>query len=58
MIRYTGRAGSVSDVTPAEYAELKYRAGWRELRITRDGEQVGAIFRNLDTGQRDWWGER
>ena len=59
---YRGRmkdGTGVTGVTPDPYAfaAAKFRAGWRELTITRNGVEVGGISRHPDTGRRTWWAE-
>lgn len=43
--------------TPTVLTERLYAAGWRTATISRDGETVGAVERNPDTGRRTWWAE-
>ena len=47
---------------PGDFIESKFRAGWRELKVTLvndpNAEEVGGICRHLDTHQRIWWAER
>lgn len=50
----------VTDDMPADFAEKRYRQGWRWLRIAdRDDEEVGGIGPCADHPQhRTWWGTR
>ncbi len=65
VIEYRGRAkdgsprvgkAQVDDV--AAFVEARYRAGWRELVVLRQGHEVGGITRHLDPGRSAWWSER
>jgi hypothetical protein len=59
--RYVGedRTGNsrtgVTDEAPDKLAAKLYLAGWRKLRITADGAEVGGITRD-ENNRRAWWG--
>jgi hypothetical protein len=61
ILRYWGQnkhgtaVGGAAENSPAEFVEEKFRAGWKELRLKRNGELVGQID-YLD-GKRRWWVE-
>jgi hypothetical protein len=38
--------------------EDRFKTGWRELTVTRDGIEVAGIWLNpSNLGRRDWWAE-
>lgn len=44
---------------PASFVEAKYRAGWLELTVADDADQVvGEIHSMTDDGRRTWWVDR
>lgn len=57
--RRVARSGrDASTATPAELTERLYRKGYSSATVTTpDGELVGQVFRNPDTGKRSWWAD-
>lgn len=45
--------GRASDVV--EFVEGRFTARWKWLSVERDGEEIGGIVDDEDTGQRVWW---
>lgn len=45
-------------VSPEKFARVKFKAGYRQLTMTRNGEVVAAIEQSVETGKRTWWGEK
>ena len=55
--RGVARVGAATADNPAALTERLFNAGWRELVVFSDDEQVGWIWRHLDTGRRTWSGD-
>jgi hypothetical protein len=51
-----GVGGQLSDPL-ANWVEARFKAGWRKLTVTYNGEQVGGIAPHPDTGRRIWWAD-
>lgn len=53
-----GQAGPIAEDESIEaFVKSRFVTGWRSLTVTRDGEEIGGIRRNLSTNRRTWWAE-
>lgn len=53
----TSVTGRIGDKAVSTFVASCYRRRWRDLRVERDGVEVGHIGAHPDSGKRVWWAE-